>query len=820
MLRKVKKFLTKRRVMILSVCLVVFVMSLGYAALSQYIELDGIASIDRSWIVKVTNVTNTVTNSAESISSTYVSNTVTLNSNLPTSNSTVTYTITLTNQGNIPAKLSTIDAIEDENTNITYEISGVVEGVTQLNPGETNTATVTIKYKSGATNIGNTEKSIMLTFNYIENSGTSGGNSGNSESDEENVVYYLGDIVEYDVGTGKEKWVVITANDNQANQTIKLLQVGSVGSCSDSSDCSTLFDAYVIGKTMTGNTSVEEYSLPRAEDIVKLIGAEYDGYSTIDVSDYLYDFLSNGASYYVQGYGGGSGEYGVITSGGKMGMSTTLGVSSTELHVVAEVDKDKLGKYDRYEPGDQVTLINGSKWTVTKTSGTGNAVVTLVSNTTTGSAMAFDTTGSNTYDKFSSTNIGYYIENNYLPGYAGLLAAYGADTSYLTARLLTLEEFNDIYINSGLSFENIKPNGSSWLMTKVEGTTNKVYAHNMAGGLEIEEATATNSTTFMVRPVITILKSNIKKVYLKDQILEDNVEQVDSSIDFSQISSATNGQGLYYTSTNTEDNKTTYYYRGAVENNYVSFAGFYWRIIRINEDGSVRLIYQGTSANATGSAATIGDSEFNSTDNDNAYVGYMYGTVGSSTYEATHANINDSTIKGALDTWYEENLLDNYATYLADAGFCGDRSLSSGTGIGTTATDYGAYNRLVNEYQPQFACPQSNDLYTTSSSPKGNKALDYPIGLITADEVAYAGGVYSVPNSSYYLYTGANYWTMSPRRFLGSFAYEWRVSSGGSLAGVNVNYSYGSRPVINLKSGIEITSGDGTIGNEYIIKVS
>ena len=152
-MRKIKRFFTKRRVMILSLCLVVFVMSLGYAALSQYIELDGIASIDRSWIVKITNVTNTVTNSATSISSTYVSNTVTLNSNLPTSDSSITYTITLSNQGNIPAKLNNIDVIEDENTNITYEISGV-------------------------TNIGDTEKSIMLTFNYIENSGTIGGDSG------------------------------------------------------------------------------------------------------------------------------------------------------------------------------------------------------------------------------------------------------------------------------------------------------------------------------------------------------------------------------------------------------------------------------------------------------------------------------------------------------------------------------------------------------------------------------------------------------------------------------------------------------------------
>ncbi len=153
MVKKIKNFFTKRRIFTLSIVLVVFVMSLGYAALSQYIELDGIASIDRSWIVKVTNVTNTTSNGATSISSTYVSNTVTLNSNLPTSDSSITYTITLSNQGNIPAKLNNIDVIEDENTNITYEISGV-------------------------TNIGDTEKSIMLTFNYIENSGTIGGDSG------------------------------------------------------------------------------------------------------------------------------------------------------------------------------------------------------------------------------------------------------------------------------------------------------------------------------------------------------------------------------------------------------------------------------------------------------------------------------------------------------------------------------------------------------------------------------------------------------------------------------------------------------------------
>ena len=105
-------------------------------------------------------------------------------------------------------------------------------------------------------------------------------------------------------------------------------------------------------------------------------------------------------------------------------------------------------------------------------------------------------------------------------------------------------------------------------------------------------------------------------ILLAKQIRKDNIAQSDTNIDFSQISSDTNGKGLYYTNTNTEDNKTTYYFRGAVDNNYVSFANNTWRIVRISEDGTVRLIKQDS----------IGTSKFNSSSNDAAYVGYMYGT--------------------------------------------------------------------------------------------------------------------------------------------------------------------------------------------------
>ncbi len=293
---------------------------------------------------------------------------------------------------------------------------------------------------------------------------------------------------------------------------------------------------------------------------------------------------------------------------------------------------------------------------------------------------------------------------------------------------------------------------------------------------------------------------------LRKKILRDNEAQADTNIDFSQISSDTNGKGLYYTSTNTEDNKVTYYFRGAVENNYVTFAGFTWRIIRINEDGSIRLIIQDS----------IGKSAFNFSDDDNAYVGYMYGTPDSSTYEETHKNINSSTIKEAVDTWYESNLND-YTSFLSDSGFCGDRSIYNGLGYGTADTMYASFMRIFNK-APQFKCPQERDLYTTTTATKGNKALTYPIGLITADEVAYAGGVAFTDNTDYYI-SGVSFWTMSPGRAI-AHASMWRVNTSGYVPDVGVSVVWGVRPAINLKSTVEITKGDGTKDNPYVIKTN
>ena len=283
--------------------------------------------------------------------------------------------------------------------------------------------------------------------------------------------------------------------------------------------------------------------------------------------------------------------------------------------------------------------------------------------------------------------------------------------------------------------------------------------------------------------------------------------------------------GTIYKSANEsqyDDFGEVYYFAGKPTDNWFYFGGYYWRIVRINGDGSIRLIYNGTSTNQTGDSTMINTYQaFNSSYNNNMYVGYMYQSG------QPHGLTTNSSIKTTLDSWYLSNLADE-AEYLdGNAGFCGDRTPYSGTGTGTSSTNYAAYNRLVNSKNPSFKCTDSQDLYTTPGSSKGNGALKVtpsdndstatPIGLITADEVAFAGGVAGSNNTSYYLYNNAYYWTMSPfYYFSGDGAGVFLVNDGGGLGGdVDwVTYTYGVRPVINLKSAIAIT-GSGTTSDPF-----
>ncbi len=279
-------------------------------------------------------------------------------------------------------------------------------------------------------------------------------------------------------------------------------------------------------------------------------------------------------------------------------------------------------------------------------------------------------------------------------------------------------------------------------------------------------------------------------------------------------------KGLYQME---DDDGTSYYYRGSVNNNYVKYAGAYWQIIRINGDNSVRLLYAGTTANVSGSGLNIKSAAFNSKKNNPAYVGYMYGSTLNTSYEKTNANENDSNIKKELDNWYKTHILGtSNESVIADASFCSDRSLSSGNGYSTTGsyTYYGPHLRYYQTKQPTLKCAQTNDLFTLSINTKGNKALIYPIGLITVDELMLSGYADGYINKSAYTYSACTYWTMSPSsfNFTATAATVFILNSDGRPFGSdNVTYDLGVRPVINIKGDAKISGGIGTSSSPYEI---
>ena len=292
-----------------------------------------------------------------------------------------------------------------------------------------------------------------------------------------------------------------------------------------------------------------------------------------------------------------------------------------------------------------------------------------------------------------------------------------------------------------------------------------------------------------------------------------------------------------------DDYGTSYYFRGAVKNNYVQFANKCWRIVRVGGDGSVKLILHNDNttgaanpcdaANNSASAAFArysGEtykSAFNTNYNDNAYVGFKYGTVGASDYAPTHANTNKSTILTNLEAWYGKNNLKNYEKVIADTVWCNDKtnvtdttfnpynySNVNGLGYAKNVTYYGATQRLI-----------STNGRTGGTGPSlkcnsGLSKINSKVGLITADELAFAGYAWNIGNTTTYLQENATdtyWWSLSPSHFYGGYAGVWNVNgSNGGFDNYVVYSTYGVRPSISLKSTTNVT-GNGTSDSPFII---
>ena len=259
--------------------------------------------------------------------------------------------------------------------------------------------------------------------------------------------------------------------------------------------------------------------------------------------------------------------------------------------------------------------------------------------------------------------------------------------------------------------------------------------------------------------------------------------------------------------------------------NGTSTKDIYWRIIRTNADGSIKLLYAGTSPDTE--KAYIGMSAFNTTYNDPMYVGYKYGTTGSQ--ENNRLNTNDSTIKTYVDNWYKNNLT-AYTKYLSnDAVYCNDRNLASGQTYSTTSSfNYAPYERIYTNKQPTYNCTNMSDAFSVNNT---SAKLNYPVGLMSIDELSYAGGQAgkSLTTPYAWYYTNANgesitgiapSWALSPYRWLGSSSIVWRVNGSdfpGRLVDGYVEYSMAVRPSVSLSSCNLISRGDGSPENPYEI---
>ena len=320
---------------------------------------------------------------------------------------------------------------------------------------------------------------------------------------------------------------------------------------------------------------------------------------------------------------------------------------------------------------------------------------------------------------------------------------------------------------------------------------------------------------------------------LLSRILIDNPTRLTRS-DFSKAFTTTN-TGTLYTSTESiagATPKTVYYFAGNAKNNWVKFGGYYWRIIRTNHDGSIRLLFSGTSTDTT--KGYLGKYGYNTSTNSPKYVGYMYGNT-DSTLDEIRGNDARSNAYGLLSNWFVQTVNSKYSNYLSkDAVYCNDRELASGYSYSLNGNFYfKAYDRLEKSKNPTYDCTNNKDAFSLNNT---ETKFTLAVGLMTADEVIFAGGSVaeelSYPFTWYYnnatdgqsIIDADGFWTMTPSDYntgaADMYYVNYSVLNGGLGAdGVNLS-NIAVRPVTSLKSCILWSKGDGSADNPYEIEMN
>lgn len=291
-----------------------------------------------------------------------------------------------------------------------------------------------------------------------------------------------------------------------------------------------------------------------------------------------------------------------------------------------------------------------------------------------------------------------------------------------------------------------------------------------------------------------------------DKLLSDN-PTIKTRTNLAGVYQSNNTKTLYKIQ---ENGTEVYYFSGNAQNNWVKFGGFYWRIIRTNADGSIRLLYHGTSTDSTSAYITV---------DNNSSTCYYKDTSGNCLYNnKNYVNYSTSYVKKILEKWYQDNLKNKYDNFVsASAIYCNDTSEPS------TSGQFGSYTRLITNKAPTYDCSGDN-VYT-----KDNGKLNYPIGLISVDEVSYAGGISAKNSTAYFYYNSTNsqssvndnwWWTMSPYMWNNGIAFQFIISGtsdSGQIGGNGITGTYAVRPVLSIKGTNAWKSGDGSSSNPYEI---
>ena len=409
---------------------------------------------------------------------------------------------------------------------------------------------------------------------------------------------------------------------------------------------------------------------------------------------------------------------------------------------------------------------------------------------------------------WDNTDFSIKLKNIHTPDYCTIDFGDGYSVS-LTATNGTVSPSNITVGYGGSASFTVTPNSGY----KLELETN-----TCGGTLSGNTYTISNITS---NKTCSIAFKSLPTFY--DKLLADKTTRPGARTSFSSVLTTDNTKTLY---TGTENGTTVYYFAGNATDNWVKFGknasnqDLYWRIIRTNSDGGVRLLYHGTSTTAEN--AYIEKTKFNISYDDIAYVSYMYGSTGSIANARTNQK-NSSTIKTYIDNWYTSNLeAKGYTKYLSKtAVYCNDRSTSDNT-------SFGARTRLMTNKTPSYDCAATEDKFTADSS-TGNGKLTYPIALMTADEVSFAGGLWVTNAPTWYYYNSAkgsstgsvDWWLLSPGAWNGSIAIMFYVDGTNQPGQISIGVVHGIvavRPAISLKSCVKTSGGDGSASDPYTIK--